>query len=59
MSLRSFLGEGSKMGWIILASWVLLALIFVAFGKLCESDILLGIGAVMIVMTAMVDDVLY
>jgi hypothetical protein len=47
------------MGWIILASWILLALIFVAFGKLCESDILLGIGAVMIAMTAMVDDVLY
>lgn len=59
MSLRSFLGEGARMGWIVLVSWILLAFIFVAFGKLCESDILLGIGAVMIVMTAMVDDVLY
>lgn len=47
------------MGWIILVSWVLLALIFVAFGKLCESDILLGIGAVMILMTAMINDVTY
>ena len=46
-------------GFTIILCWILLALIFVAFGKLCESDILLGIGAVMILMVAMVDDVTY
>lgn len=47
------------MSWIILVSWVLLAIIFVAFGKLCESKVLIGIGAIMLLMTSMVGDVTY
>jgi len=44
---------------MILACWLCLAVIFVLFGKLCDSKVLLGIGAVMILMMAMVSDVTY
>ena len=47
------------MGWIVLISWVLLALIFIVFGRICESDILVAIGAIMILMTALVGEVVY
>ena len=43
--------------YVILLCWVLLALVFVAFGKLCESDFLLGVGVVMMFMTMLVNNV--
>lgn len=46
-------------GFMILAFWLCLAVIFVLFGKLCDSKVLLSIGAVMILMMAMANDVTY
>lgn len=46
-------------GFVILFCWLALAMIFVAFGKLCESKTLIGIGAVMLLMLCMVGDVSY
>lgn len=48
-----------EMGWIIVASWLLLAIVFVLFGKLCDSKVFIGIGAIMLLMTSMVGDVTY
>jgi len=44
-------------GFAILFSWLGLAVIFVVFGKLCNSKVLIGIGATMLLMMSMVSDV--
>ena len=45
------------MSWMIVASWFMLAIVFVLLGRLCNSKLFVGIGAVMILMMAMVSDV--
>ena len=45
------------MGWMIVAIWLLLAVVLVLLGKLCNSGIIAGIGAVMVLMIALVSDV--
>lgn len=42
------------MGWIILLCWLLVAACIVVIGKLVDSLPIVGIGAVMLVMMAMV-----
>ena len=42
---------------MILACWICLAVILVLFGKLYDNKILLGIGAVMVLMMATVSEV--
>lgn len=42
---------------IILICWILLAVVFIVFGRLNDSRLLVSVGAVMILMTALVDKV--
>lgn len=44
-------------GIAILLSWIGLSVVVVLLGKLCDSKLLLGIGAVMLLMTCMVSEV--
>ena len=46
-------------GFVILFCWMAIAIIFILFSRLCESDILLGIGVTMLLMMSMVNDVTY
>lgn len=47
------------VGFMILFCWIALAAVFILFGKLSECNALAIIGAVMILMIAMVDNVAY
>lgn len=47
------------IGFVILFCWLGLAVIFMVFGKLCDSKVLIGIGAIMLLMMCMVCDVTY
>ena len=42
---------------IILICWLLLSVVFIFLGKLCDSQLIMGIGAVMLLMLGMVNGV--
>ena len=42
---------------ILFACWIMLAIVFIVFGRLNDSRLLVSVGAVMILMTALVDKV--
>lgn len=39
---------------VTVISWLVVATVFCLFGKLCDNKVLMGIGAVMVIMVAMV-----
>ena len=44
---------------IVLLCWLGLAVILMVLGKLCDSKVLIGISAVMLLMTCMIGDATY
>lgn len=42
---------------VAIAAWLLLAVVILVLGKLCDCQAMIGAGAVMLLMLAMVDDI--